>query len=87
MVSACDGLSDHVAPNINDKVWRGDYINLAVHLPHTSVTGPETEINSTVTGFQLLDKTSATKDIKNMNQWTDVFLIYTDIYIQNTLPG
>ena len=85
---ADDDIALHVPSELCIKTWKGEYVNLAKLLrrelrERASGQGSKVTINEQGT-LELLPK--STKQISNIHEWTDAFLIYMYI-ITKKKPG
>ena len=78
---ADDSLTLHVANEIWQKIWSGDYINLAVLLKRSAETvhAPNLFVNEQ---GQIEMRAKQTKSVQNIREWTDAFLIFSAIIIK-----
>ena len=84
-----DGLAVHLPQQIQDKIKRHQYINLALLLKGSIeldelCSGGTLHLNETG-AFETRPKTSK-RAIRNIDEWTDAFLIYASVYLC-TFPG
>jgi hypothetical protein len=76
-----DDLALHVAPEICSKIWRNEYINLSCLLKRDVAT--EKGSNLTLNEHGMLEiAPKPSRQIRNIREWTDAFLVFMAIYIK-----
>lgn len=80
---ADDDLALHVPQDICIKIWKNEYINLAVLLKRNQKRrGDETGNLYVNKLLQLQTRPQVLKEINNIREWTDAFLIFMSIYLK-----
>jgi len=80
---ADDDLTLHVQNELWQKIWNGEFINLAMLLKKS----PDSSSNSNLVVNELGHiemKTKQTKSVQNIREWTDAFLIFSAIIIKKS---
>lgn len=85
-MSAEDDITSHVPVQLREKIWKNEYINMALLLKGSTDLAEYCYGGSIytdpITG-QLQTKPIATKEkIKNIEQFTDAFMIFMSIYLK-----
>jgi hypothetical protein len=76
-----DDMSVHVLPETCAKIWRGEYINLASLLKKDPMSDRGSNISLNEHGLlEVVAKPS--RQIRNIGEWTDAFMIFMSIYIK-----
>ena len=76
-----DDMSVHVSPELCAKIWRGEFINLALLLKKDVSSSKGSNITLNEQGLlEVVPKPN--KQITNIREWTDAFLVYIAIYIK-----
>ena len=80
LICADDDLTMHVSRDNVQKIWAGNYINLAILLKKGTETSPICidEISSTT---EVTPKPA--RVVQNIREWTNAFLIFSPILIKN----
>ncbi len=85
LVSVCDPVGAHVPLTIKEKIWKGEFIELATLLPDHNIKKRKDqswELQKQGNSLIAQAKDPEKKEVKNINLWTTAFLIYIDILIE-----
>lgn len=80
--SVCDDMSLHVSQNIKEKIWKGEYVDLATLLPKKTVS--HDNINQTIkviNGELVIKPKEPSMKIETIETWTDAFFIFMNIFL------
>lgn len=82
--STSDPVSAHVPMKIKEKIWAGEYIDLAIFLKSARDMATETELNGDIAikGGQLTVLPQKRGSMTNVHVWTSAYIIFMDIMIQ-----
>jgi hypothetical protein len=76
-----DGISAHIPIHLKEKIWSGKYVNFASLLKSDFISSQGSQIVLTEEGYLETRPKGSGEKIKSIEEWTDAFLIFMDIYI------
>lgn len=80
--SVCDDMSLHVSHANKEKIWKGEYIDLAILLPRKNVSHDnQNQIIKVINGELVLKPKEAPMKIETIETWTDAFFIFMNIFL------
>lgn len=73
-------ITDHIPRNIQEKIAKSEYINLASLLHSSEASNPETQALLIHEGKLVLQAPPNRSKIHSVEQWTTAFILFTSIY-------
>lgn len=80
--SVCDDMSLHVSQTMKEKVWKGEYIDLATLLPKKTVSHDnQNQTIKVINGELVIKPKEPSLKIDTIETWTDAFFIFMNIFL------
>lgn len=81
IINVSDGIGDNVSNSIKTKIMAGEYIDLAILLTNSNATNMQDQQKiAFVNGELILQPKQNTPKITTIENWTDAFIIFMNIY-------